>query len=155
MTRPIRIPGIPDQAAPLFADLQQEDLLPVSTLRAAVEAYRQAIARHAQGGPADPELGDRIASALDSLLGRVNHLTDEPAYRAVQAAVRYFLIQEDGGGSDLASHDGLHDDARVVNAVVRYFGRDDLTVAVPEVPPPQPAAPSTARRQFAMPPPRR
>jgi hypothetical protein len=151
MTRPLRIPGIPEQAAGMYAELQLEDLLPVSTLKAAVEVYRQSVTRHAnRGGPANAALANAIAGALSTLLDRVNHLTEEPAYRAIQAAVRYFIIQDDGDGNDLATADGLHDDARVANAVVRYFGREDLLIPVPEATPTAPA-----RRQFAMPPPRR
>jgi hypothetical protein len=157
MSRPTRIPGLPEQATDLFAQLQQEDLMPVPTMKAGVEAYRQAIAQQASRGlPANVELGDAVAHALQQLLGRVNHLTEEPALRVIHAAVRYFLIQDEGHGGDLASMTGLEDDARVVNAVVRYYGRDDLCVDVPERPP-APAAPAvaTGRRQFAMPPPRR
>ena len=153
MSRPTRIPGIPEQAAELFGQLQQEDLLPVSTLRAGVEAYRQSIARQAARGlPANAQLADAIAGSLTILLDRINDLTTEAALRVIQAAVRYFLIQDEGYGGDLASMRGLDDDAHVVNAVLAYYGRPDLRVDVPE---PQPAQPPSARRLFAMPPPRR
>ncbi len=156
MSRPVRIPGLPASTVELFAQLQQEDLLPVPTLRAGVEAYRQNIATQASRGvPANAQLGDAIALALTRLIDRINDLTEAPALRLIQAAVRYFIIQDEGYGSDFASMQGLEDDARVVNAVLRYYGRDDLCVDVPEpAPAPDPAA-TAPRRLFAMPPPRR
>ena len=52
--------------------------------------------------------------------------------------MRYFVIQNDGSGHDLESEDGLYDDARVLNAVLHYFGLDKLKIDVP--------APAAARR---------
>jgi hypothetical protein len=48
----------------------------------------------------------------------------------VQAAVRYFLIEDDADG-DLDSILGLDDDADVMNAVLRHLGYDDWQVPVP------------------------
>lgn len=125
----IRIPGLPEEAQPLILQLLQEDLLPVATLQSAVESYRRVIHKISQqNGKANTVVGDEIAHALQTLLGRVNMKTGNDNMRILQAAVRYFVIQNDGHGHDLETRDGLYDDARVVNAVARYFGRDDLVV---------------------------
>ncbi len=125
----IRIPGLPEEAQPLMLQLLVEDLLPVSALQAAVESYRRVIHKTAQqNGKANTAVGDAIAHALQTMLARVNAKTSDDNLHVLQAAVRYFVIQNDGHGHDLESRDGLHDDARVVNAVVRYFGRDDLQI---------------------------
>jgi len=129
MPPPIRISDIPDDAKPLMAQLMVEDLLPIHVLIGGVENYRRVIHKAAAaGGNANSVVGDEIAHALTQLLDRVNEKTGADNMRLIQAAVRYFVIQDDGSGHDLESREGLYDDAHVVNAVVRYFGRDDLVV---------------------------
>lgn len=129
MARSIRISGLPEDAQPLVAQLLEEDLLPVPVLMRAVESYRQVIHRAAaQNGKANAHVGDQIADALLALMSRINAKTGEENLHIIQAAVRYFVIQDDGSVHDLHSRDGLYDDARVVNAVLRYFGRDDLLI---------------------------
>lgn len=129
MVRSIRIAGLPEDAKPLMAQLLEEELLPVSVLMRAVESYRQLIREAAsQNGKANAHVGDQIADALLALMSRVNAKTGDENLHIIQAAVRYFVIQDDGSGHDLLSRVGLYDDARVVNAVLRYFGRDDLVV---------------------------
>lgn len=41
------------------------------------------------------------------------------------------MIENDAMGNDLRHEDGLFDDARVVDAMLRWFGRDDLFVSLP------------------------
>jgi len=156
MSRPVKVPGIPAEALERFALLQQESLIPLPKLAASVETYRQAIAREARVNTGfNAQLGEAIGASLIQLLGRVNELTEESALRVIQAAVRYYIMQNEGQGSDLSSMSGFDDDAHLVNAVLRYYGRDDLCVAVPETSPVNENTVLTGRRRFAMPPPRR
>jgi len=123
------MPGVPESSKQLLLRLLEEDLLPVNALRAAVESYRRLVHEAARkNGRANAALGDEIARSLQVLLKRVNDTTGAENLHILQAAVRYFVIQNDGSGNDLTSAEGLFDDARVVNAVFHYFGRDDLAV---------------------------
>ncbi len=129
MSHILQMPGVPETSKQLLLRLLQEDLLPVRPLQAVIESYRKVIHDAARkNGKANARLGDQIADALQELLGRINDRTGADNQSIIQAAVRYFVIQNDGTGHDLESHDGLNDDARVVNAVLRYFGRDDLII---------------------------
>jgi hypothetical protein len=134
MSQILQMPGVPESSKQLLLRLLQEDLIPVPALKAVVETYRRVIHEaERKNGRANGELGDEIARALQVMLGRVNESTGNDNLQILQAAVRYFVIQNDGSGNDLESEDGLFDDARVVNAVLHYFGRDDLKVkGVPE-----------------------
>jgi hypothetical protein len=141
MSQILQMPGVPESSKQLLLRLLQEDLIPVEALKSAVESYRKVIRDAARkNGKANAKLGDQIAHALQSLLARVNETTGESNLSIIQAAVRYFVIQNDGSGHDLESEDGLYDDARVVNAVLRYFGRDDLMIRDL----PEPRAPRSA-----------
>ncbi len=118
----------------------QEDLLPLEALQSVIESYRKVIHETARkNGKANVKIGDQIANALQSLLLRVNDMTSDENMRIIQAAVRYFVIQNDGNGHDLESATGLVDDARVSNAVMMYFGREDLVIK--ELPEPTPKSP--------------
>ncbi|TNF26767.1 MAG: hypothetical protein EP329_20680 [Deltaproteobacteria bacterium] len=110
--------------------LLDEDLIPVESLPHIVESYRRVIHEaYRRTRRVNLDLGNKIADALQSLLRSINEKTGEQNLRIIQAAVRFFVIQDDGmGGHDLASADGLDDDAAIVNAVLRYFGRDDLMI---------------------------
>jgi hypothetical protein len=132
----LHMPDVPDSTKALLTRLLQEQLLPLETLRKAIESYRAIIHEtKRKNGKANVDLGDRIADALHLILRRVNEATGDENQRILQAAVRYFIIQNDGNGHDLESAQGLVDDARVVNAVLRYFGRDDLMIRdLPEPP---------------------
>ena len=133
MSQILQMPGVPESSKQLLLRLLQEELLPVSTLKAVVESYRRIIHQaEKKNGRANAELGDDIARALQAILSRVNESTGDDNLRILQATVRYFVIQNDGAGHDLDAEDGLYDDARVVNAVLHYFGRDDLKIKVPE-----------------------
>ena len=125
-----QIPGIPDCAKEMMDQLLREELIPLGTLKMGVESYRKVIheARR-KNGVANTEVGDQVAFALTTMLNRVNASTGHANLLILQAAVRYFVIQDDGtNGHDLMSEDGLNDDAQVVNAVLHYFGRDDLKI---------------------------
>jgi len=131
------MPGVPETSKQLLVRLLQEDLIPVEALKAVVESYRRVIQEaQRRNGRADGALGDKIAYALQALLARINETTGGDNLQIIQASVRYFVIQNDGSGNDLELEDGLFDDARVVNAVIHYFGLDALKI----VGLPQPAA---------------
>jgi len=129
MSQILQMPGVPESSKQLLLRLLQEDLLPIQALQSVIESYRKVIRDAARkNGRANIKIGDQIAHALQTLLARVNETTGDDNQSVLQAAVRYFVIQNDSTGHDLESEDGLYDDARVVNAVMRYFGRDDLMI---------------------------
>jgi len=137
MSQILQMPGVPETSKQLLVRLLQEDLIPVEALKAVVESYRRVIQEaQRRNGRADGALGDKIAYALQALLARINETTGGDNLQIIQASVRYFVIQNDGSGNDLELEDGLFDDARVVNAVIHYFGLDALKI----VGLPQPAA---------------
>lgn len=133
----LQIPGVPESSKQLMTRLMQEDLLPIEVLQSVIESYRRVIRETARkNGKANVKIGDQIADALQALLKRVNVMTGDENQRIIQAAVRYFVIQNDGNGHDLESATGLVDDAKVANAVMMYFGREDLVIKdLPEPPP--------------------
>lgn len=126
------IDGIPDAAQPLWTRLMDESLLPVHELFRQVHEYRQAIAQRSQWNDADVD--QKLANALVEvslrLLGTLGDDGPEERRRWVQAAIRYFVIEEDADG-DLDSILGLDDDAEVINAVLRHLGHEGWTVEVP------------------------
>lgn len=129
MSQILQMPGVPETSKQLLVRLLQEDLIPIEALRAVVESYRRVIHEAARrNGRANAPLGDQIADSLQALLARINETTGDDNLQIIQAAVRYFVIQNDGSGHDLESEDGLYDDARVVNAVMHYFGLDGLKI---------------------------
>lgn len=137
MSQILQMQGVPETSKQLLVRLLQEDLIPVEALKAVVESYRRVIQEaQRRNGRADGALGDKIAYALQALLARINETTGGDNLQIIQASVRYFVIQNDGSGNDLELEDGLFDDARVVNAVIHYFGLDALKI----VGLPQPAA---------------
>ena len=150
MSQILQMPGVPESSKQMLLRLLQEDLLPLGALKAVVESYRKVIHdAHRKNGRANFKVGDHIAHALQTMLARVNETTGADNQRILQAAVRYFVIQSDGTGHDLETEDGLHDDARVVNAILHYFGRDDLKVQ--GIPEPVPARPQPVRGGAALP----
>ena len=130
MSHILRMPGVPEGSREMLKQLLEEDLIPVESLPHIVESYRRVINdAHRRNQRANVKLGNEIADALRGLLRSIDANTGDQNLRIIQAAVRFFVIQDDGaGGHDLASMDGLDDDAAIVNAVMRYFGRDDLMV---------------------------
>ncbi len=130
----LALPTVPEAVKPLLRKLMEGDLLSLGVLRAMVESYLRVIRDAARKGrPVNVELGEGIAASLLALIARVDERTTEDDRRLVQAAVRYFVIENDGMGHDLAHEDGLFDDARVVNALMRWCGRDDLMLQMPQL----------------------
>ncbi len=119
------IQALPPIAKDVFARLLEEPLRPVSELREEVRRYVGVIEQAAQENPyVDDILARDIARVCEGLLDAVTEDTPELALRQIQAAIRYFVTEEDGD-SDLAIG-GLDEDAAVANAVACHLGREDL-----------------------------
>ncbi|PIE16029.1 MAG: hypothetical protein CSA66_07795 [Proteobacteria bacterium] len=151
MSHILRMPGVPEHSKLLLKQLLAEDLIPSAAMPHIVESYRRVIHdAHRRGGRANKVIGDKIANALQALLRSIDERTSEQDLHIIQAAVRYFVIQDDGEVNDLATELGLNDDAHLVNAVLRYFGRDDLMIdGIPDTrnePRPSHRAPWSSRR---------
>jgi hypothetical protein len=124
--------GIPAASKALWTQLVGEELKPVHELFKEVRAYQLAIQQRSQWNDADvdPTLANALSEASLRLLGTLSETSPESTRRLVQAAVRYFVIEEDAD-SDLDSILGLDDDAEVLNAVLRKLGHDSWVVDVP------------------------
>ena len=124
--------GIPDASKELWTKLVNEDLKPVHELFKEVRGYQQTIQQRSQWRDADvdPTLANSLSQVSLRLLGTLSENSPEATRRLVQAAVRYFVIEEDAD-SDLNSILGLDDDAEVINAVLKKLGLDDWVVEVP------------------------
>lgn len=134
MSHFLKMPGISENSRGLLKQLLEEALIPVEALPHVIESYRRVIHdAQRKGRRVNTAVGDQIAAALQGLLKSVGPKTGEDNLRIIQAAVRYFVIQDDGAKHDFATMDGLDDDARVVNAALRFFGLDQLQI--PDIPP--------------------
>jgi hypothetical protein len=123
------MPGVPDRSRHLLKQLLSEELIPVAAMPHIVQSYVKVVRdAYRQNGRANVQRAEAIATAALSLLDSVNEKIPKKNLRIIQAAIRYFVIQDDGHSHDLATPDGLDDDARVMNAVLRFFGRDDLFI---------------------------
>jgi uncharacterized membrane protein YkvA (DUF1232 family) len=124
--------GIPGAAKALWSDLVSEELRPVHELFKEVRAYQTALSQRSQWSDEDfdPQLARSLVDASLKLLGTLKDETPETTRRLVQAAVRYFVIEDDADG-DLDSILGLDDDAEVMNAVLRRLGYADWVVQIP------------------------
>jgi hypothetical protein len=97
-----------------------------------VKTYQQAIAQRStvRNANVDPTLGNDLADASMKLLTTIKEDTEPARRKAIQAAVRYFVIEDDAD-SDLDSILGLDDDAEVLNAVLKHLGHNDWLVDIP------------------------
>jgi len=120
---------LPPEARRLFARLADADtLLPPRRLADQVKGYVKLIQATAVDNPWINV--DQVKELARSLMGLLRGLTpDGPEFdhRAVQAACRYFVLEEDGD-EDMESEDGFDDDIEVMNAVANALGRDDLVI---------------------------
>ncbi len=123
---PATIPGIPHESQALFDRLHDAPLAPPAELRAELRAY---VARLGSATTAndllDATLADAITRCCEGLLDMLDEDESEATRRLVQAAVRYFVIEEDVE-PDRESLWGLDDDAVVCGAVASHLGREDL-----------------------------
>lgn len=123
--------GIPDASMELWTRLLGEELKPVHELVKEVKTYQQAIAQRStvRNADVDPALANALVDASMKLLTTIKETTPRERRLAIQAAVRYFVIEDDAD-SDLDSILGLDDDAEVLNAVMRHLGHDEWLVEV-------------------------
>lgn len=129
----LELPAVDDEVRDFLRDLLHEDLLPLSMLRKLIQSYVEVINEAARRNrPVNVAMGEDIARTLLLFLERVDERMCLDDRHIVQAAVRYFTIEYDGMGHDLASMDGFFDDARVVNAMLRWFGSDHLALRLPQ-----------------------
>lgn len=124
------LPGIPDAARELWRKLVTQPLVPVAELEGELRAYQQSLARSAQwSDDVDPVLARSLGKTCVKLLSTVSDGTPAAERQLIQAAVRYFILEDDAE-SDFDSVIGLDDDVEVLNAVLKHLGRSDWTVQV-------------------------
>jgi hypothetical protein len=105
-----------------------ETLSPPKRLADQVKGYLNLIKATAQDNPWI-NVG-RVEELVQSLIGLLKTLKrDGPEFdhRAVQAACRYFVVEDDGD-EDMESEDGFDDDVEVMNAVANALDREDLVI---------------------------
>lgn len=126
----IDLPGIPYEARELWTRLLAEEPMPLASLRSELNDYNQSIVRKTRvSEDIDPTLARALVQAARRMLDLVDAGTPEETRRLIQAAVRYFILEEDAE-SDLDTVLGLDDDAAVMNAVARHIGKDDWVVDI-------------------------
>jgi uncharacterized membrane protein YkvA (DUF1232 family) len=124
--------GIPDVARPLWRKLVAEEPVPVHQLFGEVLKYEQTLDQRAEWDESkvDPTLARDLVRASNRLLGTLTSSSPESTRQLIQAAIRYFVIDEDAD-ADLDSILGLDDDAEVLNAVLRHLGHTAWLVTIP------------------------
>lgn len=123
---PSTIPGIPHESQALFDRLHDAPLATPAALRAELRAYVARIGSTAADNELlDGALAEAITRCCEGLLDMIDNGADETTHRLVQAAVRYFVAEEDVE-PDRESLWGLDDDAVVCGAVASHLERDDL-----------------------------
>lgn len=124
--------GIPAAARSLWRTLVEQELMSVHELFQQVHQYQRTLEQQADWDDSaiDGVLAQGLVAASLSLLGTLNDDTPDRDRKIVQAAVRYFIIDEDGD-ADLESALGLDDDAEVMNAALRHLGHDGWLIDVP------------------------
>lgn len=111
---------LPPEARASFTRLLNQAVRSPAGLREQLPHYVEAIERAStQGGP-PAALGQTIATGCEALLDAWDGL-DEDGQNLARAAVQYFLLPRDGD-DDLATPEGLDDDAAVVDVVRRHLG---------------------------------
>lgn len=109
-----------------FAELLARPVLDVPALTAELDQYVGAVHQlRALSATIDLGTAERIAEALGALL-RAQQGYGEEARRLVQAAVEYFVREEDD--EEITGVLGFDDDVQVINAVLRSLGRPDLVI---------------------------
>ena len=120
---------VPEGAREVVEALLLEPTVPEAALLVELSAHLETI--HAAAGQnefLDVSLALRLTEVSRALIGE-SRRRDDGARRLVQAAVRYFIIDDDAD-PDLESVCGLDDDAEVCNAVARALGRNDLIIEI-------------------------
>lgn len=108
--------------------LVREPVLPRADLLAELTAYQTSLPELAAAHPMmDLDLAQRIGAACERLMSLHDDTAPLDQRRLIQAAVRYFIEDEDAAG-DLESYMGFDDDAEVVNAVATHLGHPDWRI---------------------------
>ncbi len=125
----IQLSGVPDDARELWEKLVTAELIPVHQMFSDVRGYQTMLAQRGQwrDDDVDPALAQALCDASIRLLGSLNDNSPESTVRLIQAAVQYFVLEDDADG-DLDSILGLDDDAQVMNAVIDKLGLSDWRV---------------------------
>lgn len=124
-----RIEGIPAEARRLWGELQEEPLKDADALRADVLDYAKVIRERASEREfCDTSTAGKLVEVALDLLDLMAAMSHEER-RWCQAAIRYFVIEQDGE-EDFSSVTGFDDDAEVMNAVLRRIGRTDWIIAI-------------------------
>ncbi len=122
---------LPPDTSALMRDLLAEDPIPVDRLRAELAEHLAQLTDHASRQEfIDLDTAALLNSVCHKLLDRLTEASPEDHRRMVQAAVRYFILDEDAE-SDLHSPIGFDDDAQVVEAVAAAVGARDLISGLP------------------------
>lgn len=115
------IAALPEEARSTFARLMERAVRSPDAMREQIPHYVVAIERAAATGYGPPlSVGKAIAADCEALLDAWDSL-DDNGRRLVRGAVEYFLLSRDGD-DDLATPEGLDDDAEVVKAVRAHLG---------------------------------
>ncbi len=118
--------GIPSDARALITKLLDAPPIAATLLRQDLQAHLEAVhAASKINAHLDPHLAARLVEVCGALLDEAERQGTDDARRLAQAAVRYFVEDEDGE-HDLDSVVGMVDDAEVCNAIARALGRGDL-----------------------------
>jgi len=134
ITHSARIQGVierlPQDSADFFQRLLAEPTLDAGDLWMMVRGHLVAL-REAEAAEEvmDGRLGKELAEASEQLLYRFPDEDSEDGQLLIQAAIRYFVLNEDAEG-DMDSLVGFDDDAQVFNVVVEELGHGDLSVIV-------------------------
>ncbi len=107
--------ALPPESRASFARILETAIRSPAGLREQLPLYLRALERAAAHGGPPIAVGRAIAADCDALLDAWEQL-DEAGQRLARAGVEYFLLCRDGD-DDLASPEGLDDDAAVVKAV--------------------------------------
>jgi len=128
----LQVEGIPEASQEFWDQLLKEELVPVHELFTQVREYQKTLNSRAEwkGDDMDSKLAQQLSETSIKLLGTLNESSPNSTRLLIQAAVRYFVLEEDAD-SDLDSILGLDDDAEVMNAVLRHLGHDQWSVDIP------------------------
>lgn len=115
------IATLPEEARHSFLRLMERTVRSPEAMREQIPHYVAVIERAAATGQGPPlRVGKTIAKDCEALLDAWEQVT-EPDRALIRAAVEYFLLSRDGD-DDLATPEGLDDDAAVVVAVRQFLG---------------------------------
>lgn len=117
---------IPVEYRDRFHALYSAPLVDLSLLRRDVDAYLATVRQVGRMVKLlDMGAAEKLATVSIALIDHVEGGAEEPR-RLVQAAVRYFVLEEED--DEITGVLGFDDDTQVLNAVSRALGRSDLVV---------------------------